>query len=112
MPTLSPKVDATLKAGLALAFDGLSEVTAEELPQVIEDIKFQLDNFHPGQPASFQQWLTDSNAAILAIAADTNNVTVEKDANWLSQIVMLIAGGKNVGTAIFLSLFKKHSTAA
>ena len=112
MATLSPKVEATLKAGLALAFDGLSEVTSEELPQVIEDIKFQLDNFHPGQPASFQQWLTDSNTALQAIAADTGNEKLEKDAVWIGQIVTGIAQGKNVVAAIFASLFKKHSTAA
>ena len=112
MTTLSPNVQATVNAGLGLLFDGLSEVPVEEIQDIITDIKTKIDAYNPAAPASFQQWLNDSNAALQAIAADTGDATLEKDANWIGQIVTLIAQGKTAGTAIFLSLFKKHATAA
>ena len=112
MPTLSPNVQATVNAGLGLLFDGLSEIPAGEVQEIIADIKTKIDTYNPGAPASFQQWLNDSNALLQAVATDTGNPTIEKDAAWIGQIVTLIAEGKTTGTAIFLSLFKKHTTAA
>lgn len=109
MATLSPNVQATVNAGLAVVFDGLSEVNVGELQEVLTDIQNQIAQYHPGNPASFQQFLTDGNALLQAIATDTGNPTVEKDAIWIGQIVTGIAQGKNVVSSIFASLFKKHS---
>lgn len=109
--SLDPKVQATLKAGLALLFDALSEIPGGVTPEVLGDLQLQLASYHPGNPAAFGQWLTDANALLQSIAEDTGNATFEKDAAWIGQITQLLAGGSSVGGAIFLSLFKKHTPA-
>lgn len=111
LSTLPQNVQTTITAGLAVVFDGLNDIPGGIAPEVIADLQAALGSYHPGNTTSFQQWLVDSNALLQAAAADTSNAVVEKDANWVGQIVMLIAGGKTEFGAIFASLFKKHSVA-
>ena len=108
MATLDPKVQETLKAGLALVFDGLSEIPGDQVAEVISDLKADIDAYVPGDKATFEKWLLDASAALGVVAADTGNVAFEKAAAWEEQIAELIAGGKSPSLSIFLSLFKKH----
>jgi len=109
---LDPKVQATINCGLAVVFDALNDVPGGVTPELLGDLQMQLATYHPGNPTSFQQWLTDGNNLLQQIATDTNNVKFQKDASFIGSLTQALASGKTVVGSLFSSLFAKHSNIA